>query len=248
MLIRSMRISIKVEIEALKKLRGTDIAVQYIDDFIVWEHIFLVEEKVEGATVNTWMALNYPFVEGTKNQADYKDKVIKIIRNIIDGMKIMHSLDVAMGDISLTNIMVNVEDMSVKFIDFESAGSVETDGMPGLGTVGYMTALAKSRGQNDWFGILRIARHLFLPICDIDDFDPAVDYKIDKWIENTFGIEAISLIREIENLCSQQIIGYDKKFKPENNYYRNRVPLSLPQFISKLRNTMVSELKLESIL
>ena len=239
---------IKVEIEALKKLRGTDIAVQYIDDFIVWEHIFLVEEKVEGATVNTWMALNYPFVEGTKNQADYKDKVIKIIRNIIDGMKIMHSLDVAMGDISLTNIMVNVEDMSVKFIDFESAGSVETDGMPGLGTVGYMTALAKSRGQNDWFGILRIARHLFLPICDIDDFDPAVDYKIDKWIENTIGIEAISLIREIENLCSQQIIGYDKKFKPENNYYRNRVPLSLPQFISKLRNTMVSELKLESIL
>ena len=58
------------------------------------------------------MSLNYPFVEGTKNQADYKDKVIKIIRNIIDGMKIMHSLDVAMGDISLTNIMVNVEDMS----------------------------------------------------------------------------------------------------------------------------------------
>lgn len=239
---------IEVEIQALKKLKGTNIVAQYIEDFTEWEHIFLVEEKVEGATVNTWMALNYPFVEGTKNIEDYRNKVLKIIRNIIDGMKLMHSLDVALGDISLTNIMVNVEDMSIKFIDFESAGAVDNGEMSGLGTVGYMTTLAKSRGQGDWFGVLRIARHLFLPICDIDDFDPAVDYKIDRWIQNTFGSEAISLINEIETICCQQIHGFEKKYKLAFNYYKKAMTHNLPEFIAKLRDTMVRELDSGNIL
>lgn len=239
---------IEIEIEALKKLRNADFAVQYIDDFMVWEHIFLVEEKVNGISANAWLAINYPFVEVAQTIEDYKHKAVSVIRNIIDGMKGMHAMGVAMGDISLTNVMINPENMSIKFIDFESAGNVKDGGVSGLGTIGFMTTLAKNRGQNDWFGILRIARQLFLPVCDIDDFDPAVDYKHDKWIEHVFGAEAIELIREVEAICCLEIKGFEKRYKPKDNYYKKEIPLKLTEFTSKLRKTMVKELELSPIL
>lgn len=239
---------IQREIKALKKLVGIDAVVQYIEDFVVWEHNFLVEEKIKGSTVNTWLALNYPFVDGIKNANDYKINIMQIIRNIINGVESIHCAGVAMGDISLTNIMVNPEDMSVKFIDFESAGDVNSGGMSGLGTMGFMTTLAKNRAQNDWFGILRIARQLFLPICSINDYDPAVDFKLDNWIKDTFGSDALDIIREIEAVCIHEIKGFREKYKPSNSFYEKNYSSSLPDYISKLRKTMLNELKLSPIL
>ena len=240
---------VKNEIDALRKLVGIESVVQYIDHFQVWEHIFLVEEKIEGYTLNTWIAKNYPFIVGNGDIDNYGDNATIILRNLINAIKAIHNAGIAMGDISLTNVMVNTKNLNTKFIDFESAGDPYV-GKAGLGTMGFMTPLATTKEQADWCGIMRIIRQVYLPICDIHEIDPAVDYKLDKWIESSYkdGVKIVEFIREIEDICAQKIKGFSEKYKPSGSYYEKNVNLTLPHTIEKLRATMVSELKLSQIL
>ncbi|WP_124068237.1 class III lanthionine synthetase LanKC [Clostridium sp. E02] len=240
---------VKNEIEALRKLVGLESVVQYIDHFQVWEHIFLVEEKIEGYTLNTWIAKNYPFIEGNGDINNYGNKAMIILENLLNAIKSIHNAGIAMGDISLTNVMINPKNLNIKFIDLESAGDPYI-GKTGLGTMGFMTSLAKTKEQADWFGIMRIFRQVYLPICDIHEIDPAVDYKLDKWIENSYnnGKKIIKSIREVEDICAKKIKGFSEKYKPTNSYYEKNIRLTLPKTIEKMRATMVEELKLSQII
>lgn len=41
-----------------------------------------------------------------------------------------------------------------------------------------------------------------------------------------FGAEAIEVIREIEDICCLEIKGFEKRYKPQDNYYKRKFLLS----------------------
>lgn len=233
---------VRHEVEILKKLINKPHIVQIINYFDSWEHTFLVEEYVEGMTLNKWLGLKYPFTIGLTDTNAYSENVITILTNIQSGLLSMHSSGVALGDLSLTNILVNT-DLDIKFIDFEAADDVESTKSSGLATIGFVSPLTKTREETDWFGLLRIARQLFLPIGDVNDLKSSIEYKHDRWIEDTYGTKAINKVREIEKICMKKIALFFK-YKPNAKISYSSKNYSISNIMKKLREAMISDIKL----
>ncbi|MEK1831432.1 hypothetical protein AAAC51_28565 [Priestia megaterium] len=71
-------------------------------------------------------------------------------------------------------------------------------------TPGFTGSAKSTREQADWFALLRIARHAFLPIGPVQDLAECILNQHDKWIAKQFGQEAIDIINEIQHECKRR--------------------------------------------
>lgn len=229
------------EAKILECLSELNNVVKYIRTFKAWEHQYFVEEYIDGGTLNTWIAIQYPFVKG-KNFVDYSQKALVILNNLKMAMLEVHKRDIGIGDLQITNIMV-LEDLTVKLIDFEAGGALKSEEPIGLATPGFASPYVKTREEADWFALLRIARYLFLPIGPVQDISEGIIDKHDIWIEKYFGAEVLSTIRKIESECNSVFPAY-KKHKIQRYYKKFYGKDDIPLIIQGLRNGMISDMKL----
>ena len=101
-----------------------------IDFFSVWEHRFIVEEFIEGDSLHSWLAKNYPFLYDDDVES-YKEKIIFIIKQLTDIVTNIHKKGIVMGDLQPNNIIIN-EEFKVTLIDFETASSIHETPSVGL--------------------------------------------------------------------------------------------------------------------
>ncbi|MFM9745443.1 protein kinase domain-containing protein, partial [Streptomyces brasiliscabiei] len=95
-------------------------------------HHFLVEEYIAGQSLEELLATEFPFVVGDlEKKARYKAKAIKILEQLKELLKQIHARGLAVGDLSLSNILVT-EDGDVRLIDLENAGKATEKYVPGL--------------------------------------------------------------------------------------------------------------------
>lgn len=231
---------IKKEAEVLKSLKNVKGVVQYFDSFLAWEHFFLAEEFIDGLSLNTWIAVNYPF-SLQQSSRDYCEKAIKILKSIQSAVLEIHSNGIGMGDLQPMNIMV-LPNNTIKLIDFESGADKEKDDGIGLDTPGFVTALSNNREEKDWFALLRIARHIFLPICPIQDLDEGIIEYQDIWIRQNFGDEPNRHIGEIEEKCRARFPHLFIK-KSMNDYSFMYKDTECEQLVQKLRRGIIKELR-----
>lgn len=184
--------------EVLQRLALCNYVVSFKGLFKEWEHVFLVEEFLEGCTLQEWVAINYPFDK--TNIFEYKDKAIRVLEQLIDAVEKMHRLGIGMGDLQPANVMIQKDD-TVKLIDFEVADDLLSDQPTGLITPGFVSAMAKTREQSDWFALLRISKFLFLPIGAVQEITEEILPKHYAWIENEFGSDPFECINYIEHKC-----------------------------------------------
>ncbi len=94
---------------------------------------------------------NFPLSLGIlKKKARYKAKAIKILEQLKELLKQIHARGLAVGDLSLSNILVT-EDGDVRLIDLENAGKATEKYVPGLTTVGFVSRAAKTYAEADDF-------------------------------------------------------------------------------------------------
>lgn len=230
---------IQKESEELKKLVGVKGVVQYFDSFPAWEHMFLAEEYVEGLPLNTWIAVNYPFSH-KDDVAAYSQRAIAILEKVLEVVLEIHKNNIGMGDLQPMNIIVTPDD-EVKLIDFEAANDKALIETTGLDTPGFVTVMAKSREEKDWFALLRISRHMFLPICPAQDLDEGIIKYQDEWIEQVYGSEPGRFIAKIEQECHNH---FPHLFKESpNNYSVTYKSGDCDELLQKLRNGMVRDLR-----
>lgn len=191
---------VKNEKYILENLRNINQVVTILDSFDEWEHTFIVEEYIEGMDLYDWLARNYPFYNTIPSE-QYTQDSIYILNQLINIIKDIHINNVGMGDLQPANIMIS-ENKSVTLIDFETASTPYDKIHGGLMTVGFAGDLSMNRMQSDWFALLRIAKQLFLPIGPISDISENMNSIHDSWIEDTFGYNAISIIKKIEEKCN----------------------------------------------
>jgi len=229
------------EASILKKLKGLTNVVQYHDLFYAWEHVFLVEEYIPGTPLNTWLAAYYPFSSSQDNN-EYSKKLVDILRQLKKAVKDVHYRGIGMGDLQPANVMITTDD-KVKLIDFEAASDIYDSKHSGLMTPGFTGSFELTREQSDWFALLRIARQVFIPIGPVQDLAEDILEKHDIWILETFGEDALSVIKEIELECTNRSAKPVESVLSAPNEYLDKDNLSIS--IEKLRQGIVADLSKE---
>ncbi|MES5397972.1 class III lanthionine synthetase LanKC [Bacillus amyloliquefaciens] len=236
---------VNIEYEALNKLTDVEGVVNVLDYFKAWKHVFLVEEFVEGVTLQTWCAINYPFnVENDKNE--YISKVKKIINSLVKTIKQVHSKDVGMGDLQPQNIMITPES-NVKIIDFEAASALSEEN-GALQTIGYTNKKNKNHKERDWYALKKVLRFCILPIGPVADIEETIKKKHDMWIEDEFGKDVYQYVVNTENLCDKYLS--DTKEKIFKNSYDSKIQkeMDMSKVIKGLRNSIESNILTNSSL
>ncbi len=188
------------EINILKKTLKSDFTPDYIDSFTVWENLFLVEEFIEGGSLNDWIARNYPFSFDSINTNDYLQNAKKIINNIYEGLLNVHDLGVGIGDLQPSNIIID-ENFNIKFIDFETSTLLTERLRPGLVTPGFVDKRTQNVEEGDWFALLQIIKHLYLPIGSVELLSDEFRKRHIMYIKNIFGHETYDFIVEMQKKC-----------------------------------------------
>lgn len=235
-----------IEYEALTNLKNVDGIVNVLDYFKTWKHVFLVEEFVEGLTLQSWCAVNYPFnLENNKNL--YIEKVKEIINNLINTVKSMHHKGIGMGDIQPFNIMVT-PNLKVKLIDFEAALDVETEGKVAMKTLGYTHDKNKNHKERDWYAVKKILRFCILPIGPITDIEENIRFKHDEWIIKEYGRDIYDYMINIEHLCDEYLTFTRERYNLNNVIDIKHNIFDIATIIEKLRNNINNNLLSESSL
>lgn len=227
---------VKHEGEVLKRLKNCSCVVEFRELFKEWEHIFLVEEFVDGISLQQWVASNYPFEKEDRNE--YATNALKVLQNLQNAVEEVHSCKVGIGDLQPANIMIQ-KDLSIKLIDFEVADNIECEQPTGLITIGFFSPKAKTRKSADYYSLARIAQYVFLPIGDVQEIDESILQKHFDWIYKKFGIECFEKVKEIYNLSSDllQISVQNKAIQPIDICLKN-----IKFICDNLRQGMISEL------
>jgi serine/threonine protein kinase len=149
---------LKKESELLRLLEETGYFVKPMDFFTEWEHSYLVEEHVAGDMLAHYILAHNPLYTSSVNSAsvrDYVQQVSSIWLKIAHAVKSAHTRGVVIGDLSVTNVIVN--DLNeVTLIDLEGA-HLDGDEPIGLFTPGFTMASSWETGAatrgSDTFGL-----------------------------------------------------------------------------------------------
>lgn len=127
------------EARILRKLGHTGYLPRFVDLFREWEHLFLVQEKLDTQMVWTY-ALGWSNGASPTRMpapAEMFETIRDMIRQLAQGLKVVHESQVVLRDFTKTNVLVTA-DRRVKFVDFELAYELDRDELPIIGsTPGY---------------------------------------------------------------------------------------------------------------
>lgn len=123
------------EARILRLLTPTGLVPRFIDLFQEWEHLFLVQERLDAQSL--WgYSMNFYF-DADLTPADTLRRVRSTFLSILDGLEVVHRHGVVLRDLTKNNVMLTADD-EVKFIDLEFAYETDRDEPPVQGwTAGY---------------------------------------------------------------------------------------------------------------
>lgn len=101
---------IKHEYQILRSLSPLSDVVNAVDCFDVWNHAFLVEDFFEGRDLQQYIAMEFPF-DGCSARTDCSDSYWRGCKEIATKLESaiakMHGIGFAVGDLSLSNVLIN---------------------------------------------------------------------------------------------------------------------------------------------
>ncbi|ACU76001.1 serine/threonine protein kinase [Catenulispora acidiphila DSM 44928] len=167
------------EFDALTRLKGSGVAPEPIELFEEWEHLFLVEEFIDGLALISFIGANHPL---TRNIDDpdtverYRSVIAATVSGLRRAVEACHNVGLTYGDLSLTNIIVDPETHQVRLIDFESVRPVDVDQEGYPHTAGF--APAETAGIHDGriidgYGIDATELAMLMPRPTFRDLDAA---------------------------------------------------------------------------
>jgi tRNA A-37 threonylcarbamoyl transferase component Bud32 len=154
------------ERDMLERLAGLDVVPALRDYFTLGEHHFLVEDFVEGSTLQWQIVRRYPFgVLGADDEtaiADYVSWALDMCERAEAAIAQMHARDVVFGDISANNILVR-DDGSMVLIDLEVATLGSANARPALATNAFMPPPSATGFAVDRYALACLRLFVFLP-------------------------------------------------------------------------------------
>lgn len=190
------------EFLVLKRLKDVASIVDVVDFIKIWKHNYLVEDYVDGLTLQDFVASNFPFeslLNRTPSASKYAEKCCLIIDELKQCIEETHKKGIAICDLNLSNIIVGNKGESLRVIDLEAARPVFSIFNPSIATRGFFCHSRVSAESQDWFSWIRIVYNLFLPVSPILDIAPRMREFMNSMIEMKFGPEITDFI---DKCCS----------------------------------------------
>ncbi|MEL3945686.1 class III lanthionine synthetase LanKC [Streptomyces sp. LNU-CPARS28] len=165
-----------------------------------WEHHFLVEELVEGETLQEAVGRRHPLFRDGPDESDvaaYTLWALGVIGRVEEAVAALHARGVVFGDLQPGNIMVRPDD-SVCLVDFETAFAEADDHRPALGTPGFTARWARSGRSVDAYGLAAVSLALFCPLTPLLRFDRDKYVQLTDWTRRRFPVrpEFTAALRE----------------------------------------------------
>ncbi|MFF7726669.1 class III lanthionine synthetase LanKC [Streptomyces sp. NPDC008001] len=159
-----------------------------------WEHHFLVEELVEGETLQEAVGRRHPLFRhgsGEDEVAAYTQWACDVLGRIEKAVAELHGRGIVFGDLQPGNVIVR-PDGSVCLVDFETAfetaSPADEDARPALGTPGFTASWARSGTAVDTYGLAALALALFCPLTPLLRFDAEKYAQLAGWAERRFPL------------------------------------------------------------
>lgn len=170
---------LKKEHRLLKKLSGTRVAPEPLDLFKDWEHLFLVQEFIEGEDLYTVTARSEWETERQtrKDKRFFTEVIYKIWAELAYAFRIAHENNIVINDVSPGNVIISHVEEKLRLIDLEGAWEIGVDTPdPQFGTVGYRPEGGVKGASDDIYGLGRVVYALLFPGSPLLDIKPAAKH------------------------------------------------------------------------
>ncbi|WP_068472182.1 class III lanthionine synthetase LanKC [Saccharicrinis aurantiacus] len=204
---------LKKEYDILKKLEKTNFSPKAIMIKQEWEHYFLIEEFIEGRLLSSYRALEdiglLLQVNLTNSTLEeFYSKFTIIAKQIIEAVDLFHKEGIIVGDLAPQNIIVELDTLKIKFIDFEGAyivGDSKCKFDPTF-TLGFgspeKVQSKRFDFQDDYYAIGAVLYSLILPIQTFFSLSPTAKDTFINDLYNNCKI-SIDLKQYIMNLMNE---------------------------------------------
>lgn len=180
----------------LKLLEGLGVTPRPIELFEDWEHLYLAEEYILGMDLGRFTIVNTPLgssVSGNTEIDAYTDKLKVVWVGLAKALAKIHSAGVVCGDLSLKNIIFNVQSGALVIVDLEGAWLNGIEDPMEVHTPGYcdweQVRRSAMRGMSeDLFGMASIMLGTMLPISGMLDLDKSSGFRFAKALGSELGV------------------------------------------------------------
>lgn len=155
---------LRSEAAALKALEHLSFTPRFCDYITLPGHEFLVEDFIDGPTLQDWIAVNYPFFF-TQSFEDYERQAMIIAKQIVQIVDATHSAGLAIMDLQPKNLII-AAGLKVHLIDLEGVRGIAQESRDVIGTPGFIPLNARTNRERDLFSLYQVLLYLFSPSTD----------------------------------------------------------------------------------
>jgi tRNA A-37 threonylcarbamoyl transferase component Bud32 len=192
------------ERDVLTQLAGLDTVPALRDYFTVGGHEFLVEDFVEGATLNSELVRRWPLFArrpDAETTAAYAEWALGICAEVERAVDAVHARGLAIGDLHPNNIMVRPEG-GVALIDLEVATQHAEQGRPTIADPGFTPPAGLRGAAVDRYALACLRLHLFLPLTTLLVLDAAKAQEIATAITDVFEVPEAFVAEAVRVIAS----------------------------------------------
>ncbi len=175
---------------ALERLAGVPGVPRVYGIHQVWEHVFLVEEHIEGERLLEAVIARNPVV-WTNASAEDMAGYARWAGTVVDGLERLlariHARGMRFGDLHPGNVIVR-PDGSVALVDFEYAADLADRGTPWAGAPGFSAPPGADPVEVDRYGLWSTWLMMLLPLTEMLDHDPSRAELLTSVAEHLFGL------------------------------------------------------------
>ncbi|MFI6814887.1 class III lanthionine synthetase LanKC [Nonomuraea sp. NPDC050328] len=153
----------------LERLAGLEAVPRLLDHFTLGEHHFLVEEFVDGVTLQRRLVRRFPLTWATcgpDELAEYTGWALETLERVEAAVAQLHSRGVVFGDLHPDNILLT-EDGRTVLIDFEVATLADERGRSALAHPAFAPPADRHGTEVDAYALAALRLGLFAPQCTI---------------------------------------------------------------------------------
>jgi hypothetical protein len=180
------------EHDLMGRLSGLGIAPEVLDYIEVGEHHFLVEERIDGSTLNSFYAQRHPLIAPDPDHealAGYTAWAMRICERAERAAALMHERGIVFNDLHMFNIMVR-PDESVAFIDFEAASDLSEGRLMTVGNPGFVAPRDRSGTAVDDYSLACMRLAMFMPLTALLRLDAGKAAQLAEEIAQVFPVPA----------------------------------------------------------
>ncbi|NOK59423.1 MAG: protein kinase/lanthionine synthetase C family protein [Chloroflexi bacterium AL-W] len=188
---------LRKEYRLLQKLQKYRIAPQPIDLFSDWEHLFLVEEYIDGIDLTMFVVGLSPIVQeihpSSESKQHYLQQIYAIWQKLAFSLAQIHAEGIVCGDLSNKNVLVHPDNPTdVRIIDLETAWEVGVDTPVMLATPGFTVPQQgfTSDQAADIYALGSIMLSTLFPMNLVLDVDPSAKERFIKDLGADLGVSA----------------------------------------------------------